>query len=164
MGGWIEVVDNTGNQRVMAKFDQTTGSEVREWSLYLDSSENLIFSVIDESANTISLKTSDAPLSTGWHFVTVTYDPSAGSGATFANGLTLYVDGIPIAGTATNIGSYTAMENLNNILTIGANIKTTGSYGDFFAGDMGFLFITKETLTAIAIWRLYMNSRFYYNL
>ena len=80
------------------------------------------------------------------------------------NGITIYVDGVAVASTATNAGAYVAMENLATAPLVGARIGTAGTLANFFAGDMGQVFITKETLSSADIWQMYIQTRGFYNL
>lgn len=159
IGGWIEVVATTGAQRIIHKGGGSAAT--REYSFYIDSSEklNLLFSDSSETAS--AYRTTDAALSVGWHYVTAVYDNAGGTGATVANGITIYVDGVAVASTPTNAVGYVAMENLNQAITIGSIVA---GGGDFFAGDMGRLFVHPAALSAAEVWIHYENSRGRYNL
>jgi len=161
VGGYIEVVDHTAVQSILSKRDDTTASEAREWDFQLDSTENLKLKLWDESVDILTERTSDSPLSIGYHFVVAAYDGSGG--ATAANGITLYVDGVAVASTATNDGSYVAMEDTATSVFVGARTGTAAVAG-FFQGNMGMQFITKEKLSAFDVWKLYIKTRGYYNL
>ncbi len=52
-----------------------------------------------------------------WHHVAVTYDGRGG--ATAADGITVYIDGVPVALVRINHPAYVAMENLAAPLQIG---------------------------------------------
>ena len=164
IGGWVQIVDSAVTQDIIYKWDATAGSELREWAFAITTDEKLRFFACDESANKIPYRTTDAALSVGWHFVQVVYDSAGGTGATFANGITIYVDGLAVASTATNNASYVAMENLSVAPTIGAGKGVNGTPTQWFKGDMGQIFITKEALTAATIWKMYIKTRGFYNL
>lgn len=161
IGGWVQVVDSAASQTIIAKYESTTGAEIREWILYLDSTEKLILQQYDESANVLCKRTTDAGLSVGWHFV-VALNSGTG-GATAANTIVIYVDGVAVASTATNDANYVAMENLTTLPSIGGCIGAA-TYGSFFTGDMGRLFVTAEALSAATVYRLYESTRGFYNL
>lgn len=163
IGAWIEVVDAGANQTIISKWDATTGGgQLREWQLFLLNTEQLQLSAYDESANANTNRRTDAGLSVGWHFVVAKSDVTAGSGATWGDGVTLYVDGVVVASTATNNGSYVAMEDLTTEVFIGAITDTNPAA--FFAGDMGQIFVTPQALTDAQVWRLYLATRGYYGL
>ena len=74
----------------------------------------------DNSAQaTVSAYTSNSQLALigGWHHLAVTYDGRGG--ATAANGITIYVDGVAVPVTRGNNPAYVAMENLTAPLQIG---------------------------------------------
>jgi hypothetical protein len=148
----------------MSKYNGTTGTTFREWYFYLTSTETIRFIAIDESTGRVPSRITDSAVSEGWHYVVVTYTPASGSGATFSNGITIYVDGVAVASTATNQALYVAMENLTVVPNIGSLISSGGTQVGFWKGDMGAMFITKETLSAETIWKQYISTRGYYNL
>lgn len=162
MGGWIEVVANGGTQAIFSKFSELTGVEQREWLFYISGSEQLAVVIYDESANVSCSRVSDAALSDGWHFVSAVYNGAGG--ATAANGITLYVDGVAVASTASNNGSYSGMEDLPIAVLVGATWNSSGAKASFYEGDMGQIFITTDQLTVNEIWALYTKTRGYYNL
>lgn len=162
MGGIINVADTSGNQTLVAKWDATSGAELREWEINLTSAEKIQVAIYDESANVQTVRLTDSALSTGYHFWTVTYDGAGG--ATAGNTIKIYVDGILVASTATNNGSYVAMENLATVVSIGALKGTGGTYTDFMTGAMGMTFIDAAELTAAQVWRMYEKTRGFYNL
>lgn len=132
--GVIEVTD-AGYRAFASKWDATIGSELREWQLYLDSSERMVYSIYDESANVSCDRTTDVALSLGWHSYVITYNGAGGG--TAGDTITFYVDGSLVASTASNNGSYVAMENTTAIFIIGGNRGTSGTldmvYGDDIA-------------------------------
>ena len=74
----------------------------------------------DHSANAVVsafTASSHASLIGSWHHLAVTYDGRGG--ATAANGITIYVDGVPVPLTRFNNAAYVAMENQNAPLQIG---------------------------------------------
>jgi len=154
VGGWIEVVNTGGSQRIISK--STGTSATSEWALSLGPTETLWLICYDASAGKLCYRNTNTPLSVGLHFVTVTKD--ATGGATAMDATVIYVDGVAVASTATNDDNYVAMENLAVVPQIGRD--TSGSY---FAGDLGRLFVTPEELTAAKVWQLFEKTRGYYN-
>jgi hypothetical protein len=70
------------------------------------------------AATTVSAFTGNLSALIGsWHHLAVTYDGRGG--ATAANGITLYVDGVAVALTRLNSATYVAMEDLTAPLQIG---------------------------------------------
>lgn len=49
IAGWVRVTEVGVEQVIMSKWDETTGSQAREWRLMLDNSLNLKFDIADES-------------------------------------------------------------------------------------------------------------------
>ena len=164
IGMWVQIIDTAVADILISKWDLTTGLEAREWQIVLNTNETITFNAADESVNVTPNRGTDAALSVAWHFLVITYTPASGSGATFMNGITIYVDGVAVASTATNAGAYVAMENLATAPLVGARIGTAGTLANFFAGDMGQVFITKETLSSADIWQMYIQTRGFYNL
>jgi hypothetical protein len=161
IGGWIEVTDQSSIQNIISKWDETTGSELREWQLVLGSTEILLLIIYDESENVQCYRATDSALSVGWHFVVATYDSSGG--ATAGNGITIYVDGVAVASTAVNNASYVAMENSTSLPQIGVMTNSAGVDGFTFDGAMGRLFVTAEELSAADVWKIYEKTRSFYN-
>ncbi len=74
----------------------------------------------DNSAQaTVSAHTANGQVSLigSWHHLAVTYDGRGG--ATAANGITIYIDGVAVPVTRINNPAYVAMENLTAPLQIG---------------------------------------------
>lgn len=161
MGGWVQVVNTGGNQIILSKWDETTGTEAREWQLYFTSTEALRIQLSDESIDKRPYRTSDDPISTGWRFVIGVYD--GGGGATAANGITLYVDGVVEPSTATNDINYVGMEDLGHAVWVSGRESSLGALEFPFAGDMGHVFITTTQWTADQVWEAYIRTRGYYN-
>ncbi|KKM04325.1 hypothetical protein LCGC14_1765380 [marine sediment metagenome] len=135
VAAWVYVTNTGVTQSILSKWDRTTGSEAREWSFRLSSAGKLQLFLHDESvADASSSVITDAALSAGWHFVVAAYDSTGGS--TAADGITLYVDKIVVAQTATNNANYVAMENLGGLVYIGAIEDTGGTAGQNFADKL----------------------------
>lgn len=160
VGGWVEFVNGSTNRVMIAKHDGTSGSTQKEWMIQISSTENLSFYLYDDSED-VNCNTVTGALSAGWHYIVATYDGSGG--ATAANGLKIYVDGVSVSVTPTNDASYVAMENKTSPVYIGARMGD-GVMERFWDGDMGRLFVHPDELDATTIWILYENTRGYYNL
>jgi len=118
--------------------------------------------IYDESADALTTRTSNSAVSVGLHFIVVTYDGTGGASA--GNGMTMYVDGVAVASSAGNNGSYVAMENLSASVFVGAFTGTGGTPADFMTGDFGLQFITQEELSSTDVWEMYLATRGLYNV
>jgi hypothetical protein len=118
IAAWIYVTNHTSSQTIIAKYDWPDGANV-EWLFQLDSDEKLSFSIYDDSAMVAwhRVKTDEA-LSVGWHFVVATY---GGDESDPGNDMIIYVDNTVVDQTADSAGTYTAMENTGENVTIGAH-------------------------------------------
>ena len=111
----------------------------------------------DESAGVSANLVADAVTSPDvWHFVVLTYDATGGSSA--MGGATFYTDGAAIASTATNNGSYVAMENKTASPTIGSQNGASFFEGAILGGPWGPWF-TQIELTAAQVKNLYEDMR-----
>lgn len=131
--GVMEVIDSGTSQRMIAKRDDTTSLEKREWTIYMGGTR--LFSLIqfDESANVSCHRLTTVALSIGWHTWAIT-SPGDG-GATAMDNVKIYIDGGLIASTATNNVSYVAMENLTTPCWIGASKGIGGTPVYFLHGN-----------------------------
>lgn len=130
--GVIEVVDGA-NQTIISKRNDTLASPTREWQVYLVTNEELRLILFDESVDVNCYRTTDAPLSIGWHSYVITYDGAGGANA--ADTIKIYIDGALVASTATNNASYVAMENTTSDALIGAKIDSSSIPANFMTGD-----------------------------
>ncbi len=158
IGVWANVTDTAAGRVFLGKFDDTGAAELREWLFFVVPDDTIRLFLYDESANVSALRTSDAAITMGsMRFFVATYDGAGG--ATAADTITLYEDGVAIASTATNNASYVGMEDLATVVSLGRNIGS----GRFFDGEMagGPLapFFVQTELSADAIRRLYQLGR-----
>lgn len=159
-------VTNTAAVRtIVSKWDLTTSSEAREWSLHVNGSDILVLEAYDESANVSITRSSDAAISMGaLHLFTATYDGTGGENGMASTNAVLYEDGVAIASTAGTNASYVAMEDLGTLPRIGAVEGTDGNAGNFMAGTLGFILITVTELNADQIWAIKEAVNAYYGL
>jgi hypothetical protein len=127
----------------------------QEWYFALTDEEKVVVLQFDNSVDKTCSRTTDAAVSAGWHFVV--YTNTGTGGATSMNTGLLYVDGVVVASTAGNDAAYVAMENGTSAVTV------CSDGGNFMQGDAGMLFVTREALSAVNIWRMYIKTRGYYN-
>ena len=153
---WIYVEAGTTVQSILAKWDETSGSELREWELYISGREELALILFDESANAYGRRNTDDALSAGWHFVVATYDGVGGTDAD--DGITLYVDSVAVSTTGSGVGTYAAMEDSVTKVTIGARYGTGGSLGQYYKNKIDNVAIFDEELSQAAVTNLWNNG------
>lgn len=137
-----KVTDTAGNRVLLAKYDN--GAAHREWFFRVTTADLLQLVLYDESLDVLPTRTSDAPIPQGaWHTYGWSYD--GGGGATAANGITLLVDGQPIASTPTNAGTYVSIDGGVAPLTIGSLDPATGQ---FFDGSVARAAVCGKNLTS----------------
>ena len=160
IGFWAKVTNTAAARTVFAKFD--TALAIQEYWLTINSSDKLEFRVRDDSVPIEVTRISDAAITMGsWAHFVMTYDGSGGASA--MDGVTLYQDGAVIASTATNDGSYVAMENGTSTVSLchskGAAGAVTNPYSGSLAGGPLGPFFTQIALTADQVSRLYNIGR-----
>ncbi len=159
---WAYFDASDASRYIISKRIDTTGAEDREWRFGTGSTAGkLAFTSYDESTNAYFLVRQNTALTTGWHFVAVTYDGTGGALA--GNGVIMYVDGSLVASTATNNANYVATENGAATVTISGYIHTTGVMDYTYNHKMGVVGVTKEVLSASQVWKLYIATRGNYN-
>ena len=145
--GWIRVDDATSG----AIF-----SVYNEYAFGLNASDKLYLDLYDNADNVYERQSSTNTLTSyenEWVHVAATY---SGVGGTSANaGINLYVNGVAIAMTAGDSGTYTAMHNLSNDAYIG---YLYGAAGDAFDGEIGEFRIYDQELSAEQIASLYSKT------
>lgn len=72
-------------------------------------------------SNYINITHSFTRTTSTWYHITLTYD-----GSKSETGLTLYLDGVDVSGTQTEVGAYTGMTNTSRIVTMG--YRWNGTY------------------------------------
>ncbi len=157
LGAWIHVTDTANHRAILAKYAVSN----REWNLRIETADKLIINLIDESAGVSADRTTDAAVPMGqWIYVVMTYDGTGGSSA--ANGITLYLNGAVEASTATNNGSYVAMENLGAVVELGDRENSLFFQGKMAGGPLGPWFVTHNgagIITADQVRALYDLGR-----
>jgi hypothetical protein len=148
---WVYGVAAGVEQNIISKADFNSGSEAREWRLFIQSNENIVFRLYDESANAyIFCQGSVGAI--GWTHIVATYDSSGGVSG--RNGMNLYVDNTNVTALRSSDGTYVAMEDTATNVVIGAYYGTDGNLGNYFADriDNVILFdaeITQATISAL---------------
>ena len=155
IAAWAFVTATAGQQYILSKYDQTTGSEAREWRLLLDDVEKIRFTLFDESANASAEIRTDDVLSGGWHLIVATYDSTGGETAMDSGGAVIYIDNVVVDTTITYAGTYTAMENLGGLVYIGANENASGNADNQFADKLDNIMLFNKELSVAdvaALW------------
>lgn len=150
---WVYVTITGSTQTIISKYDTNAK---REWWLYLDAAGKLGLNLHDQSAGKTASRLTDTALTTGWHFVSATYNSAhaSWSAATAASYITLYVDGSAVASTATNDAAYAGMEDLAGSLSIGSYLAAGVPQG-IFADKIDNTVLFNVALTAAQVSSLY---------
>jgi hypothetical protein len=163
LGCWVNLRDKVANEHILSKWLTTTGLTKREWYVSQTVTTGVIsLFIFDESAAVSCKRATDSAAPTlQWVFLTFTYNGVGGASA--GNGIIMYVNGASVASTATNNGSYVAMEDTTTKVVVGASTTTTGSKafhykGQMAGGPLGPFYVQKE-LTADDIKLLYEIGR-----
>ena len=129
---WANVTNTAAHRSFLAKHFGTT----REWHFGIITTDLLRLTLYDESVDKETLRTSDAaiPMGAMTQFA-MTYDGSGG--ATAGNGITLYVNGVAVASTATNDVDYVAMEDLGGVVELGDFNDSSFFSGKMAGGPLG---------------------------
>lgn len=157
--------DATASIRTLiSKWDETTGTEDREWKATLTSDHKAKLELFDESeAATQNPFVRSSVLSTGFHFVVFTYSGLGGANAD--DGLICYIDGVLNSDARSgNQASYTAMEAGASPLLIGAFESTGGVASAFQLGDFGGVMLDAVEMSALDVWKMYQYVLAAYSL
>ena len=106
-----------GRAQLLGKWGETANQEYR---LQVVSGGSFRFDIRDNSANattSVFTQNSYSSLVGAWHHIAVTYDGRGGAGS--VNGITMYIDGLPVALVRVNNAAYVAMENGTDPVQIG---------------------------------------------
>ena len=87
IAAWVNLISSASDQTILSKYDGESGAR-KEWQLQVNSDDKIKFEIYDESGNDAAITL--ASITTGWHFIVVTYDGRGGSDA--ADGMKIYLD------------------------------------------------------------------------
>ncbi len=136
-----KVTDTAGFRDLFTK----SAAAAQEYALYIDSADQMNLALIDQSVPAGPFRASNAAISQGsWAVFGATYSAATG-GATAANDITLYQNGAVIASTATNVGTYVAMENLTSAAEIGSQSVHSVN---FYQGLLACVMVVQKNLLA----------------
>jgi hypothetical protein len=128
-----------------------TDAAHREWYFRYGGAGKLICDLYDSSVAKEPSRLADDVSTTVWHFAAATYDGRGG--ATAADGIILYEDGLVKPSTATNQALYVAMESTVQALESGR------VDGTFNACTMNIPRICRRVLSPTRIWQIYEKER-----
>lgn len=150
------VTDTAADRTLIAK---GAVSNNEYWFHINGAADRLVLRLSDQSASTHPTRTSDAAITQGaWVLLGATY--SGVGGASPANGITLYQNGVAIASTANNGGgSYVAMENLAAAVEVG--VLAGGAH---FNGSMSAAMLCQKALTAADHAAISAHCRTYFGI
>lgn len=132
------VTDSAAARTIVAKFENNTTA--REWVFNVTVADALRLLLYDETADVNPFRASNAPVTQGsWALHSAGYDGSGG--ATAANGIALDQNGVVIASTATNAGTYVAMQDTAGRPTIG--VLDLSNLNAYFDGGIAFVVAAK---------------------
>lgn len=109
-----------------------TGTDQAEWIMSVDNTGRLQMLLYDSRTENQLKSIATAALSANtWYHVAGTYDGGGSEG-----GITLYVDGSPVAATESASGTYVAMHNTSIAMRIGAGLWESILYDRWLQGDL----------------------------
>ncbi len=140
---------------LLSKQRDGTAPAYRGWSLELDASGRVRFTMISLIPDYLQVRGATATNDNSWHCGMATY-----TGTSAASGVKIYLDGS--AETQTNAADALASTTIN---TIDFNIGTytNGSEAAYFSGSIGEVAIFRnKVLTPSEIQRIYLSNRWRY--
>ncbi len=151
VGAWVYMTDPT-DSTIISVWDEVTGSEKREFKLYLDGSDRPSFRIFDET-NNVGVGRYDATALTAdtWYHIVGVFD-----GGTDAANAEVYVNGLPLSDNdIEDEASFADVVDSGAALDIGFEEDTSSAASKFFDGKMWGPFYTKKELSADEVWNLY---------
>ena len=151
----------TNEMDLLAKWDETTGSQLREWRAFSTSTNGYPqFEMYDESANAYIGRADQTSLSTNtWALLAFTYD---GSGA--STGVRIYKDAARVDAADAASGTYTAMEDTASVASLAHKLGTGGAAAGFWDGKMGLVALTAKELVQEEVWAIKTLVNSYFGL
>lgn len=163
-GSWsmlalVNVTNSVSARAIASKYDFGVA---QEYLLRVEADATLKMYVSDNTAGVTATRTSNAAITQGsWRLLGVTYDSGAGSGATYANGITLYQDAAVIASTAVNDGTFVQPRDTAAGFGLGEHNATPAS---FFLGSIALVAVCQKALSASEHWAIKRLVNAYYAL
>lgn len=146
-------IGDTSARVLASKWDESTGSQAREWLLQTDvlgGNRRFRLALFDESE--ASANQADAVGAFGasddWASLFVYYDGRGGANA--ADGMRMAYNGVEFALTAGSASNYTAMENLGAPVLLSGRESSGGTIERFWSAGLGMAAIGSNTLSDFA--------------
>lgn len=134
------VTDTAAARRILSKQNAAN----LEWQMAVGGTDFLTLTVTDQSVPATPSRVANAVVTAAqWRTYGATYSAATG-GATAANDMTLYDNGAVAASTATNAGTYVAMEDLGAAVEIGSDTAHSAS---FFSGSIAMVLLAAKNLS-----------------
>ena len=155
VGAWVYMTDPT-DSTIISVWDEVTGSEKREFKLYLDGSDRPSFRIFDET-NNVGVGRYDATALTAntWYHVVGVF-----TGGTDAANAEVYVNGLPLSDNdIEDEAAFADVVDSGAALDIGFEEDTSSAASKFFDGKMWGPFYTKKELSADEVWNLYQIGK-----
>ena len=144
---------------ILSKHDLTTGAQKREWRFALNSTEQVYFECVDESASaTIARYYNTVLASSAWMLLTATYDGSRAS-----SGIALYYNVARVDDTSEDVGTYVAMENGASLVRLGF-AQGAAAGVQFFSGSMAFVALIARQVQQDEVMAAAKACNAYFNL
>ncbi len=143
--------DAVADRTIIAKWDETTSAEKREWRFFFDASGYPTFQCYDESADAYIGRQDQTAFPTTanlWRVLIATYDGTATSA-----GIKIYIDGVQLDDADSVSGTYIAMENLASQLYVGAQMGAA-AVERFFDGKYTWPCIAAKELSSDEAWSI----------
>lgn len=156
---WI-YLNTLASNVILAKWDETTSAEAREFIAEVDANGDIGFRIYDETNNAAVGRKQDTALVAGrWYHVAGTFD-----GGTDAAGVSIYVNGVATddADIVDDAGFANAVDTAT-VVSLGYSESTAGAKQNFFDGKMAggpccVGFCTAE-LTAAQVLNMFRKER-----
>jgi len=158
LGVWIRP-SAISQKTIIAKWDETSAAEKREWQLYMDGSMYPTLILYDETENAyIGRQDTVAVVLNVWSHLVVTYD-----GGTANSGCKIYLNGTQVDDADFTYGVFVTMRDTTTLPRVGSRISAAGAAEAHFIGQMAggpvCPFKVDAALTASDVKRLYELGR-----
>ena len=170
IGVWMKSDDITSST-IASKVRNRTGTIYREWILFWDSADKLIWRIYDEATynsgtgdNYIQTKADSAwtALEDDWHYIVATYDGSCAH-----SGLNIYVDGSAMTATRSTNNGFTDASDSTGGVVWGTDFESSqytageSNIGGWYDGELAHMTIWEEELSGGTISDLYNSGNSY---
>ena len=152
----VNMTDATSSM-ILAKYDSSASQE--EWNFGLGSGDKPAFLLYDDSATAYIGRYDNTTLTEAtWVLLVGTYD-----GSRALTGIRVYLDGTRVDDTDSTSGTYVAMENGAEVVSLGYD-QGTGSKQNFFDGKMALVALVGKELTQEEVWAVKKACNSFYDI